>query len=132
LDPYTHRYKNGDRTWHRNDEFTDEEGHATDLIADEAIRFASARRTEPFFLYVAFSAPHVPLQEEDRWLAPYRDTIQDQSRRLFAASVTHLDAAVGRIIEALEKSGQLGDTLILFTGDNGGQRDHSSKTDYEG
>jgi arylsulfatase A-like enzyme len=132
LDAYSHRYKNGDRTWHRNDQFTDEKGHATDLIADEAVRFVSAKRTKPFFLYVAFSAPHVPLQEEERWLAPYRDTITDPSRRLFAASVTHLDDAVGRIVAALDKSGRLRDTLILFTSDNGGQRDHASRTDYQG
>ena len=38
IDQYTHRYKNGDRSWHRNDEFVDEKGHATDLIADETVR----------------------------------------------------------------------------------------------
>src|SRR5262245_26592435 len=46
IDQYTHRYKNGDRSWHRNDVFVDESGHATDLIADEAVRFVQTRRQE--------------------------------------------------------------------------------------
>jgi arylsulfatase B len=60
IDQYTHRYKNGDRSWHRNDVFVDEAGHATDLIADETVRFLETRRKTPFFLWVAFSVPHFP------------------------------------------------------------------------
>src|SRR5262245_32984742 len=132
IDQLTHRYKNGDRTWHRNDSFVDEEGHATDLIATEAVKFITAERKQPFFLWVAFSVPHHPVQEEEKWIAPYKETIKDPSRRLYAASITHMDAAIGRLVEALEKSGRLKDTLIVFTSDNGGQKDWVSKTDYEG
>lgn len=132
IDPYTHLYKNGDRTWHRDDTFTDEKGHATDLIAAEAVRFLETKREEPFLLWVAFSVPHHPLQEDEKWTAPYKDEIADPWRRLFAASVTHMDAAIGRIVEALEKSGKAGETLLLFTSDNGGQQDYNSKTEYGG
>lgn len=132
IDQYTHRYKNGDRTWHRDDAFVDEEGHATDLIADEAVQFIQAARKEPFFLWVAFSVPHHPVQEEAKWLAPYEETIKDASRRQYAASVSHMDAAIGRLVAALDKSGQRKDTLIVFTSDNGGQKDYASKKDYEG
>ncbi len=132
LDQYTHRYKNGDRTWHRNDVFLDEEGHATDLISAEAVRFIEAKPRQPFYLHVAFSVPHHPVQEEERRLAPYQATIKDPSRRGFAASVTHMDDAIGRIITALEKTDQLQDTLLLFTSDNGGQRNYASSTEYEG
>jgi len=132
IDQYTHRYKNGDRSWHRNDEFVDEKGHATDLIADEAVRFLTTKRKEPFFLWVGFSVPHHPVQEEEKWLAPYKESIKDPSRRLYAASVAHLDAAVGRLVETLAKRDLLDNTLILFTSDNGGQRDYASKTEYEG
>jgi arylsulfatase A-like enzyme len=129
VDPYTHIYKNGDRTWHRDDVFTVERGHATDLIAAEAVKFVSAKRKGPFFLWAAFSVPHYPLAEAERWRAPYKD-IKDPWRRLFAASVTHMDAAIGQIVAALEKAGQLDDTLILFTSDNGGQRNWVPKTEY--
>jgi arylsulfatase A-like enzyme len=132
IDQFTHRYKNGDRSWHRNDQFIDEKGHATDLIADEAARFLQTRRKEPFFLWVAFSVPHYPIQEEEKWLVPYQETIKDPSRRQYAASVAHMDAAVGRVMEALNKSGQLANTLVVFTSDNGGQKDWASKKDYEG
>ncbi len=132
IDPYTHLYKNGDRTWHRDDAFTDEEGHATDLIAAEAVRFLETKREEPFLLWVAFSVPHHPLQEEEKWTAPYRGKISDPWRRLFAASVSHMDAAIGRIVEALEKSGKAGETILLFSSDNGGQQSYSSKTEYGG
>ncbi len=132
IDQYTHRYKNGDRTWHRNDAFVDEKGHATDLIADETVKFLQARRRQPFFLWVAFSVPHHPVQEPDEWLKPYQDKIKDPARRLYAASVTHMDAAIGKILQSLEKNGQADNTLILFTSDNGGQKDYASKTEYEG
>jgi arylsulfatase A-like enzyme len=132
VDPYTHLYKNGDRTWHRNDTFINEKGHATDLLTDNAIRFLQGKPT-PFFLYVAFSVPHTPLDEEEKWTKPYEKTIPDPSRRLYAASVTHMDDAIGRIVNALEQSGQRKNTLILFTSDNGGQRNGPMpKSEYGG
>jgi arylsulfatase A-like enzyme len=131
IDQYTHLYKNGDRTWHRDDVLIEEKGHATDLIADESVKFLQAERKKPFFLWVAFSVPHHPVQEEEKWLAPYQD-LKDASRRQYAASVAHMDAAIGRIVETLEKSGQVKNTLILFTSDNGGQKDYASKVEYEG
>ena len=114
LDQYSHLYKNGDRSWHRNDSFVDETGHATDLIAGEAVRFIATQRSKPFFLWVAFSVPHFPLQEEDKWVAPYSSSIKDPSRRLYAASVTHMDAGIGRITAALEKAGKLSETVDLL------------------
>jgi arylsulfatase A-like enzyme len=132
IDPITHLYKNGDRTWHRDDVLLDEKGHATDLLAAEAVRFVSKKRTAPFFLWLAFSVPHHPLVEEERWLAPYRQTIKNPSRRLYAASVSHMDSAIGQVVAALEKAKQLDSTLIVFTSDNGGQERYASKTEYGG
>jgi arylsulfatase A-like enzyme len=132
IDPITHLYKNGDRTWHRDDVLLDEKGHATDLLADEAVRFIGRKHTRPFFLWLAFSVPHHPLVEEERWSAPPKSPIKDPSRRLFAASVTHMDAAIGRVVEALKKARQLDNTLIVFTSDNGAQERYASKTEYGG
>jgi len=122
IDQYSHEYKNGDRSWHRNGKFVDEEGHATDLIANEATQFINEIRdkSKPFFLYVAFSVPHYPLQEEDKWVAPY-NTIENESRRIFAASVTHMDHVMGQLIELLEKEDLRKNTLVVFVSDNGGQ-----------
>jgi arylsulfatase A-like enzyme len=132
IDQFTHRYKNGDRSWHRDDEFVDEPGHATDLIAAEAVKIIGTKRTKPLFLWVAFSVPHYPLQEDEKWVAPYKEAIADPSRRLNAASVSHMDDAIGKLIAALEKTGQSENTLVVCTSDNGGQKEYASKTDYEG
>jgi arylsulfatase A-like enzyme len=123
IDPYTHRYKTGDHvTWHRNDEFLDEEGHVTDLITREAIRVVQESGDEPFFLYVAHHSPHYPLNEPPSWIVPYQDTIKDPSRRHFAAAVSHLDDSVGQLITALEASGKRENTIVIFSSDNGGQQ----------
>ncbi len=132
IDPYTHLYKNGALTWHRNDQFVEEKGHVTDLLTDEAVRFVETQRKQPFFLWLAHATPHYPLVEEEKWLTPYQDTIKDPSRRLYAASITHMDNAIGRVVIALEKSKQLDNTLIVFTSDNGGFEKYQSKTDYAG
>jgi arylsulfatase A-like enzyme len=132
IDPRTHLYKNGDRTWHRNDAFLDEQGHATDLLAAEAVRWIETQREQPFFLYLAFSVPHMPLDEDSRWTVPYEGQIAEKSRRKFAAAVTHMDDAIGRVLAALDRAGQRERTLIIFTSDNGGQRDHPAGSDYGG
>lgn len=134
IDPYTHRYKSGDHvTWHRNDEFVEEEGHVTDLITNEAIRVVKESGEEPFFLYVAHHSPHYPLNEPPKWIAPYEKTIADPSRRHFAAAVTHLDDGVGRLMAALEASGKAENTMVIFSSDNGGQQNWmSSETQYDG
>jgi arylsulfatase B len=132
IDPYTHLYKNGDKTWHRNDQFIEEKGHVTDLLAEEAVKFVQTPRKQPFFLWLAFAAPHYPIDEEEKWLAPYKDSIKDPSRRLYAGCITHMDDAIGKVVQALEKTKQIDNTLIVFTSDNGGFEKYQSKTDYAG
>jgi arylsulfatase A-like enzyme len=132
IEPITHIYKNGDRTWHRDDQFIDETGHATDLLAAAAVRWVEAPRNGPFFLYLTFSVPHHPLREEERWVKPYEGKIADPSRRLFAAAVTHMDDAIGRVVSALERTGQRERTLIVFTSDNGGQENYEPGSEYGG
>jgi arylsulfatase A-like enzyme len=87
---------------------------------------------KPFFLWLAHATPHYPLVEEAKWLDPYKATIKDPSRRLYAGSITHMDDAIGRVVTALEKSKQLDNTLIVFTSDNGGFEKYQSKSDYGG
>lgn len=119
IDKYTHHYKNGDASWHRNDKLIDEEGHSVDLITAEAVRFIERKRERPFFLYVPFGAPHPPLQEEARWVKPYEGVIESESRRLYAASVTHMDSAIGEIVDALDRTKQRKNTLLVYFSDNG-------------
>ncbi|MHC4628110.1 MAG: sulfatase-like hydrolase/transferase, partial [Planctomycetota bacterium] len=132
IDPYTHHYKTGVRSWHRNDQYLTEQGHATDLITDEAIRIIESDHEKPFFLYVAYSVPHFPLDEPEEWTSIYEGRVKDVSRLWYAASVTHMDAGIGRIVEAVDRKGIREDTLIVFVSDNGGQKSWHSKTEYKG
>ena len=137
IDPYTHEYKKetkltSRRSWHRNDEYLDEEGHATDLITQEALRVIEEDRDNPFFLYVAYSVPHYPIDEPDEWLSLYDGINLFPSRLWNAASITHMDDGIGKIINALERTGQRSNTLVLFISDNGGQKSWHSKTEYQG
>jgi arylsulfatase B len=131
LDSWTHQTTNfGEHDeavdqWHRNGELVNEQGeHVTDLIAEEAVRFITTERdpAKPFFLYVPFSAPHTPIQEDDRWVEPYKNTISSQSRRYYAAAMTHMDHAIGQIQSALEQESIADNTLVIFFSDNGGAR----------
>jgi arylsulfatase A-like enzyme len=120
--PYDHRYKDGPyaETWHRNETLLAEEGHVTDLIANEAVAWIMSRRDAPFFLYVPFTAVHLPLKEPKVWLDQVPASITGDVPRHYAACIMHLDAAVGRIVAALEKTGRRENTLLIFTSDNGG------------
>lgn len=132
IDPYTHHYKTGVRSWHRNDEYLEEEGHATDLITEEAVRVIQSRQDKPFFLYVAYSVPHFPLDEPDEWTARYAGRFEAPSRRWLAASITHMDHGIGRIVEALDRQGLREKTLVVFVSDNGGQTSWHSTEQYRG
>ena len=135
LDSYTHLTTDftgtmdGIRQWHRDGELIDEEGHVTDLVTTEAMRFITEKRdrSKPFFLYLPYSAPHAPCQEEGRWLEPYAESIQNTSRKYFAASITHMDDSIGKVIDTLRREGIHEHTIVIFFSDNGGQRggDHS-------
>ena len=134
VDQYGHWYKDGDyrRTWHENDRWFEEEGHSTDLFAARAARWIRQYEDQPWFIAVTHTAPHIPLQEERRWLRYYDRLIDDPSRRLFASAVTHLDDTVGRLVRVLEETGQRDRTLIVFTSDNGAQRDWFGTDQYAG
>ncbi|MDR7370110.1 sulfatase-like hydrolase/transferase [Flavobacterium aquidurense] len=134
IDQYSHLYKNGDKSWYRNGEFIEEKGHATDLITNEAIKWLSKIRDSKknFFLEVAYSAPHFPLQEEQKWKDPYMNTIQNSSRRDFAAATAHLDNSIGILLEQLKKEKLDKNTVVIFMSDNGAMENWNSKNEYNG
>lgn len=119
IDYFTHR-RNGSVDWNRDDEPLDEEGYTTDLIARESVRLIQAHDVdEPLFLFVAFNAPHAPLQAPQRYLDKYAH-IARKNRRAFAAMVDCMDDAIGSVLAALDARGMRENTLIVFTSDNGG------------
>jgi arylsulfatase A-like enzyme len=119
---WTHRYKQGPftYTWHRNETLIDQEGHVTDLITEEAIQWLKQRTDAPFFLYVPFTAVHLPVEEPQSWLDRVPKSIEGELNRHYAACIMHLDDAVRRILETLDEIDKRENTLIVFTSDNGG------------
>ena len=105
-------------------------GHATDVFTDWAIEYLAARKNqpEPFFLYLAYNAPHAPIQPPADWLQRVLDREPGISalRAPMVALVEHLDDGIRRVLQALEDNGQRDNTLIIFTSDNGGLVDLGS------
>ncbi|MGV1683904.1 sulfatase-like hydrolase/transferase [Sphingopyxis sp. NJF-3] len=94
-------------------------GHMTDYFADEARRAIEANKNRPFFLYLAFNAPHTPLQatKEDYAKLPQ---IKDRKTRVYGAMIAQLDRRIGDVMAELKRAGIDDNTLVIFTSDNGG------------
>jgi arylsulfatase A-like enzyme len=93
--------------------------YMTDYLADEGAKAIAANRNRPFFLYMAFNAPHTPLQalKSDYDALP---GIKDHRLRVYAAMIKALDRGVGTILKAVKDAGIDDNTIIIFTSDNGG------------
>jgi arylsulfatase A-like enzyme len=99
-------------------------GYIDDLITDQALDFISRHRKEPFFLYLPYLAPHFLVDAPKDEVAKHLGRIHDRDaanpiRARYAAMITRLDANVGRLLGHLERNGLTGDSLIVFTSDNG-------------
>ncbi len=94
-------------------------GYLTDLLTTHAIAFMKGAKHRPFFLYMAYNAPHVPLEAPQEYLDKYSH-IQNGNRRKYAAMVDNLDWNVGRLLAALDEQGKRENTLVVFLSDNGG------------
>ena len=122
IDHFQHS-SHGVKDWFRDNEAVNETGYDTDLFGAEAVRQIRAHdRSVPLFLYLAFTAPHTPLQAPQAWLDRYAH-IADENRRAYAAMVSAMDHQVGEVMKALKARGMLEDTLVVFHSDNGGTRD---------
>ncbi|HVR28443.1 MAG TPA: sulfatase-like hydrolase/transferase [Thermoanaerobaculia bacterium] len=102
----------------RGREPVEEPEYLTDAFTREAISFIDRHHQEPFFLYLAYNAPHTPLQVTDRYYQRFPH-IEDQARRIYAAMVSALDDGVGAVRAALARHGLDERTLVVFTSDNG-------------
>ncbi len=120
IDHFSHREEeNGTLDWQRNGESLVEEGYSTQLLGDEALRLLEARDpARPFFLLLAFDAPHVPLQAPEADLARTVH-LPDPRRQRYAAMVAALDRALGRVLAAVDRGGRAERTLVVFLSDNG-------------
>ncbi|MEZ5941769.1 MAG: sulfatase-like hydrolase/transferase [Planctomycetaceae bacterium] len=131
--PWLHFYKKGPytETWHRNEERIEESGHVTDLITNEAIQWLNELDGDsPFFLYVPYTAVHLPVKEPAEWVARVPESIKGDVPIHYAASIMHLDDCVGKILKTLDEKGVRDNTLFVFTSDNGGSTAENDDTKY--
>ncbi len=97
----------------------DKDFYTTDKYADRAVEFIAAHQDKPYFLYLPFNAQHAPLQAPQKYLDRF-PKITDEKRKIFAAMMSSMDDAVGRVLDQVRKQNQEEDTLIFFLADNGG------------
>jgi arylsulfatase A-like enzyme len=95
-----------------------ERGYLTDAFGREAVAFVERNAEEPFFLYLAFSAPHLPL-EAPPGAQERCASIADPVRRAYATMVASMDDAIGKLLVRLDELGLAEQTLVLFLSDNG-------------
>lgn len=127
MDDYYNHLRHGINYMRKNEETVNPEGHATEIFTDWAIdyiedRTSEAHRDQPFFLYLAYNAPHNPVQPPQEWLDKVlaREKGIDQTRAKLVAFIEHLDHGVGQVLDSLKETGAWDNTIIVFTSDNGG------------
>jgi arylsulfatase B len=134
IDYFSHT-REGELDWHNDYESSYDKGYATDLLSDDAVKSIKDYTDEgPFFIYLAYNAPHTPLQAARQDLEQYgydpsKPAFSDKPQKsegrgntewqTYAAMVTGMDRGIGRILETLEELNIDDNTIVLFFSDNG-------------
>jgi len=122
-DYWTHRRHRLNLMRH-NQEVIDPPGHATDVFTGWACQYLEERAKAggPFLLYLAYNAPHDPIQPPPEWLKKVRQREPGISRKRakLVALIEHLDSGIGKVLDTLDRTGLASNTLVIFTSDNGG------------
>jgi arylsulfatase A-like enzyme len=103
----------------RNTTSLTETSYLTDAFTREAVSFINAHASEPFFLLIAYNAPHAPYDQPPQAYMNRVATIPDPTRKIYAAMVVAIDDGVGQVLQTLRSQNLLSNTLIFFLSDNG-------------
>lgn len=114
----------------RNNNRVEEQEYLTDALSREAVAFVERNQENPFFLYLAYNAPHAPLQATEKYLQRF-DHIKDKKRKTYAAMVSAVDDGVGALLNSLEVNNIDKNTLVFFLSDNGGPESDNSSDNRE-
>lgn len=126
MDDYFNHRRGGHNFMRRNHETIDPPGHATDLFTTWACDYikdqATSRPNQPFFLYLAYNAPHDPIQPTKEWLAKVRqrEPAMSEARAGLVALIEQMDDGIGQVLKTLDETNLSQNTLVFFTSDNGG------------
>lgn len=130
MDDYWTHLRYGKNWMRRNGDVVEEKEHATELFTRWAVEYLESRAgvREPFFLYLAYNAPHDPIQPPEDWLkrVKEREPGISEKRAKLVALIEHMDDGVGRVLGALDRLKLSDNTLVLFTSDNGGKLLHGA------
>lgn len=107
------------RTSQEVQKITDDKFYTTDAYADRAVEWLEENKSMPMFLYLPFNAQHAPLEASPKYLDRFPN-ITDPKRKLFAAMMSGMDDAIGRVLGKVRELGQEENTLVFFIADNGG------------
>jgi arylsulfatase A-like enzyme len=108
--------------WH-NGKLLQARGYCSDVFTDAAMRFLEQDRRRPLFLYLAFNAPHTPLEVPERYLQMYQGTgLPDATARVYGM-VTNVDDNLGRLFAKLDELRLADNTIVVFLTDNGPQQE---------
>jgi arylsulfatase A-like enzyme len=126
IDYWTHQRYGVPSLFHGNERIQ-EEGYATDLFRREALHFIRENQNRPFFLYLAFNAPHIasnlekdPFQVPEKYIRKYPGRDPKANRTKYMAMVTCMDEAIGEVLDTLKELGLERNTLVIHHSDNGG------------
>ncbi len=97
----------------------DDAFYTTDAYGDRVVEWLDEHQDKPWFVYLPFNAQHAPLQAPQKYLDRFPD-IENENRRTFAAAMSAMDDAVGKVLGKIRAMGQEENTLIVFLSDNGG------------
>lgn len=98
--------------------------YLTDELTGRAIAFVQDKQQKPFFMYLAYNAPHTPYQVPDDLVLKQLNAGEEPVEAVYRAMIESLDTCVGRLLAALKKSGLERNTLVVFASDNGGVKEH--------
>ena len=103
----------------KNNNRVEESEYLTDALSREAVSFIDRNAEKPFFMYLAYNAPHAPLQATEKYLSRF-DHIKNKKRKTYAAMVSAVDDGVGNVLNKLEELKLTENTIVFFLSDNGG------------
>ncbi len=130
MDDYWAHLRHSQNFMRHNADPVQPQGHATDVFTDWACRYLRDRAeknkqpgdAQPFFLYLAYNAPHDPIQPKRDWLEKIRqrEPQLSEKRQKLVALIEHLDWGVGQVLDTLDETGLAKNTLVFYSSDNGG------------
>lgn len=134
MESYTTHLRHGQNYMRHNADIVNPQGHATEIFttwAGDYLRERAKHPQQPFFLYLAYNAPHFPIEPPAEWLLKVQQRVPQltELRAKNVAFVEHLDHHIGLVLQTLKESGLEQNTLVVFTSDNGGSLPHGQNND---